>query len=291
MTERKQTTKGDAGEVSGEGTREQRMRALFAAADPQGEPSDALMRRVSDLGSRCAPPPRRTGGWWPLRESGRARAAVSMARWCAASLLVAVLVSLWPASRQDRGALAAVLRASAAAPAMHCILRGSTDQQEVWYVAGVGCYLYGKNPQHETVLVDDMKHYYRYEILERRVYVAQSVLAEPKGVSLFWEAHSGTGIMKELVKAFGAQGVRVETITRDGRALRQIVGPRRVTRITIDPETDRILLSESDVPQADGTTSHTRYEFDYPDPATVDRSHFQFKMPHGVTVVDETRDR
>jgi hypothetical protein len=288
MTERERTTKGNAGGTSGDGTRERQMRALFAAADPCGEPSEALVRRVSDLGSRCAPPPRRAGGWWPLRKRAR---GVAGARWCVAGLLVAVLVSRWPSSRQDRGALAAVLRASAAAPAMHCILRGSTDQQEVWYVAGAGCYLYGKNPQHETVLVDDMKHYYRYEIRERRVYVTQSVLAEPKGVSLFWEAHSGTGIMKELVQAFGAQGVRVERITRDGRALRQLVGPRRVTRITIDPETDRILLSESDVPQADGTTSHTRYEFDYPDPATVDRSRFQFKMPQGVTVVDPTRDR
>jgi hypothetical protein len=291
MTERERTTKGDAARMPGEGIEEQRVQALFAAADPRGEPSEALVRRVSDLGSRCAAAPRRVRGWWSLGGSVRAPAAVSVARWCAASLLVVALVSLWPASRQDRGALAAVLRASATAPAMHVVGRGTSEKQELWFVAGVGCYLYGKNPKYETILVDDMKHYYRYELLERRVYVTRSLLAEPRGVSMFWEAHSGTGLLRELLQKCGENSVSIETVKRDGRTLRQLVGPRRVTRITIDPETDRILVSRSDVHHPDGTVDWSRYDFDYPDPATVDRSHFRFKMPQGVTIVDQTRDR
>jgi hypothetical protein len=291
MTERERMTNDHSLKTSGEGPREARLQTLFAAADPQREPSEALVRRVCELGSRYPAAPRRAVGGWPLRRSVRAPAAMSVARWCVAGLVVALLISLWPARQHDVGAVAAALRASTAAPAMHCILKGSTDQQEVWFVAGVGIYLYGRNPQHETIIVDDMKHYYRYEILERRVYVTPSLMADPKNVSIFWESHSGAGLLKQLMAWCGPNSVSLEMIRRDGRLFQQIVGPRRVTRITIDPETDRILLSESDVPQADGTTSHTRYEFDYPDPATVDRSRFQFKMPQGVTVVDPTRDR
>jgi hypothetical protein len=290
MTERERMTNDSSLETSGEGPREARLQTLFAAADPQGEPSEALVHRVSELGSRN-PAPRRAARGWPLRWRVSVPTAVSVARWCVAGLAVALLISLWPAPQQDGGAVAAALRASTAAPAMHCILKGSTDQQEVWFVAGAGCYLYGKNPQHETIIVDDMKHYYRYEIRERRVYVTPSLMADPKNLSIFWEAHSGAGLLKKLMAACGPKSVRLEMIRRDGRLFQQIVGPRRVTRITIDPETDRILISESDPPQADGSTAHIRYEFDYPDPAAVDRSHFQFKMPQGVTIVDQTRDR
>lgn len=289
MTERERMTKGDAGEVSGEGTQEQQMRALFAAADPCGEPSEALVRRVSNLGSCCDAAPPRAGGWWPLRKRARTAAVVSMARWGVAGLLVAALVSLWPGSRQDGGAVAAVLRASAAAPAMHVVGRGPDMSLELWYLAGVGAYLYGKNPTYETVLVDDLKHEYRYEARERRVCVTPSLMSDPNQVPV--ANLSAAGFLKEMLAAYGPKEIRVETVVRDGRVLRQFIGPRRITRVTIDPQTDRILLSESDVPQPDGTTEKTRYVFDYPDPATVDRSHFEFQMPKGVTIVDQTRDR
>jgi hypothetical protein len=94
-----------------------------------------------------------------------------------------------------------------------------------------------------------------------------------------------------MLRAWGRKNVSVETVTRDGRTLRQLVGPRRITRITIDPETDRILMVDVDAPQPNGTKYWTRYDFEYPDPRTVDRSYFQFKMPKGVTVVDQTGQR
>jgi hypothetical protein len=276
------------------GPQEERLQALFTAADPQGEPSEKLVRRVSELAAQRAAATRHARGWWPLQRSARdttpfrGRRALRVARWCVAGVALAALISFWPAEERDVSAVAAAVRATTAAPALHVVGRGTKITQELWFVQGAGVYLYGKNPQHETILVDDMKHYYRYEIRERRVYVTRSLMADPKMLSLFWENHSGAGLLKQLLAACGPKSVSLETIRRDGRLLRQIIGPRRVTRITIDPETDRILATDVDLPHPDGTRDWARYDFDYPDPATVDRSHFQFHMPRGVSVVDQT---
>jgi hypothetical protein len=207
------------------------------------------------------------------------------------ALVVAALISVWPASRREGGVVEAALRASAAAPALHVVGRGTTEDLELWYRQGAGFSLYGKDPKHETILVDDLRHQYRYEIRERRVYVTRSQMADPSGVALFWANQSGAGMLKQMLQAWGTQGVSVESVTRGGRTLRQLVGPRRVTKITIDPETDRILSTDVDLPHPGGTDYWTRYDFDYPDPATVDRRHFQFHIPPGVTVVDQTARR
>ena len=214
-----------------------------------------------------------------------------MARWGAVGLLVVALISFWPANRRDGGVVEAALRTSAAAPALHVVGRGTRESQELWFLQGAGSYLYGKNPKSETILVDDLQHQYRYEVRERRVYVSRSLMADPKDVALFWANHSGAGLLKQMLQAWGPKSVRVESVTREGRTLRQLVGPRRVTKITINPETDRILTVDVDLPHAGGTDYWTRYDFDYPDPATVDRRHFQFHMPPGAVVVDQTGRR
>jgi hypothetical protein len=297
MTEYRETKQKAAPEVGGECGQEERLQALFIAGDPPGEPSELLLRRVSDLAARSAASPRRARRGWPLqwsaRESAplRERRVIRVARWCAAGIALAALISFWPARRTDVGAVAAAVRATTAAPALHVVGRGTKETQELWFLQGAGFYLYGKNPRFETILVDDLEHQYRYEIRERRVYVTPSLMADPKGVSMFWENHSGAGLLKQMLAAWGPKNVSVETVTRDGRTLRQLVGPRRVTKVTIDPETDRILTTDVDLPLPDGTHEWTRYDFDYPDPGTVDRSHFQFQMPEGVTVVDQTGER
>jgi hypothetical protein len=274
------------------GAAEQRLQALYAAADPNGEPSEALVRRISELAARHAAASEATRARRPL--PGRlvallpGRALPRIARWCVVGLLVALMAGIRPAGRPDGSAVAAALRASASAPALHVVGRGAHETQELWYVAGAGVYLYGKRPQYETILVDDLERHYRYEIRERRVYLGRSLLGTPRGDAHFWETHSGSGLLKQMLAAWGPKGVSVETVTRNGRTLRQLVGPRRITRITIDPETDRILMVDVDNPQPDGTNDWMRYEFFYPDPATVDRSHFKFRVPPGVTVVDQT---
>jgi hypothetical protein len=297
MNEREQTEPNAGREGGGEGSWEERLQALYAAADPQGEPSEALVQRVSELRARHAASRQRGSRGWPLRRPAlagsplRARPVLQVARWGVAGVLVVALIIFWPVNRRHGGVVEAALRASAAAPALHVVGRGTHENQELWFRQGAGAYLYGKNPKSETILVDDLKHQYRYEIRERRVYVTRSFMADPNGVASFWANHSGAGMLKQMLQAWGRQHVSVETITREGRTLRQLVGPRRVTKITIDPETDRILTVDVDLPHPGGTDEWTRYDFDYPDPATVDRRHFQFHMPPGVAVVDQTGGR
>jgi hypothetical protein len=117
------------------------------------------------------------------------------------------------------------------------------------------------------------------------------MIASPTGIALFWASHSGAGLLQQMLQVWGPHGVSVETVTREGRTLRQLIGPRRVTKVTIDPETDRILTVDVNLPHAGGTDYWTRYDFEYPDPATVDRHHFQFRMPPGIAVVDQTGRR
>jgi hypothetical protein len=296
MNEHEQKAKAGR-ERGSESSWEEHLQALYAAADPQGEPSEALVQRVSELRARHAASRQRGRRSWPLKRPGhagsllRARPVLQVARWGVAGVLVVALISFWPANRRDGGVVEAALRASAAAPALHVLGRGTNENQELWFRQGAGAYLYGKNPKYETILVDDLQHQYRYEIRERRVYVTRSLMADPRDVALFWANHSGAGLLRQMLQAWGPQGVSVETITREGRTLRQLVGPRRVTKITIDPDTDRILTVDVDLPHPGGTDDWTRYDFDYPDPATVDRRHFQFHVPPGVTVVDQTAGR
>jgi hypothetical protein len=276
---------------------EERLQGLYAAADPQEEPSEALVQRVSELRAQHVGSAQRGGRGWPLQWPAhakmplRVRPVLQVARWGVVGLLVVALVSFWPANRQDGGVVEAALRASAAAPALHVVGRGTKENQELWFLQSAGVCLYGKNPYSETILVDDLQRQYRYEIRERRVYVTRSLMADPKGVTSFWANHSGAGLLKQMLQAWGPKRVSVETVTREGRTLRQLVGPRRVTKVTIDPETDRILRIDIDLPQPDGMDDWTRYDFDYPDPATVDRRHFEFHMPPGVAVVDQTGRR
>jgi hypothetical protein len=297
MNEQEQSGPGAGPEKKSEGSWEDRLQALYAAADPQGEPSDALVQRISDLRARYSAPSQRKGRDWLLRRPARAGSPLRtwsmlpVVRWGVAVFLAVALISIWPANRRDGGVVEAALRASAAAPALHVVGRGTSENQELWYRQGVGVYLYGKNPKFETILVDDLRHQYRYEIRERCVYVTRSLMADPSGVALFWANHSGAGMLKQMLQAWGPESVSVESVTREGRTLRRLVGPRRVTKITIDPETDRILAVDVDLPHPGSTDDWTRYDFDYPDPATVDRGHFQFHLPPGVAVVDQTARR
>jgi hypothetical protein len=296
MNEHEQMGPGAGGERSVNDSWEERLQALYAAADPQGEPSDALVQRISELRARYADSRQREGRGWPLplARSGSPLHTwylPPVVRWGVVALLVVALVSFWPANRRDGGVVEAALRASAAAPALHVVGRGTMDNQELWYRQGVGVSLYAKNSKHETILVDDLRHQYRYEIRERRVYITGSLMASPTGVALFWASHSGAGLLKQMLQVWGPGSVSVETVTREGRTLRQLVGLHRVTKITIDPETDRILTTDVDLPRPDGTDDWARYDFEYPDPATVDPHHFKFRVPPGVAVVDQTGRR
>src|SRR2546422_11623670 len=52
MTDRERTTKGAAPGTSGEDPREARLQALFTAAEPAADPSEALRRRVAEMAAR-----------------------------------------------------------------------------------------------------------------------------------------------------------------------------------------------------------------------------------------------
>src|SRR5438128_8838158 len=88
MTDRERTTRGAAPGTSGEDPREARLQALFTAAEPAADPSEALLRRVAELAARHeAREPRRRpltrpGGWhwtpWRLGLGLTAAAALAM---------------------------------------------------------------------------------------------------------------------------------------------------------------------------------------------------------------------
>src|SRR5260370_5136073 len=85
MTDRERMTKGAAPGASGEDPREARLQALFTAAEPAADPSEALQHRVAEMAARHEArerqrrPLTRPGGrhWTPWRLGlGLAAAAV-----------------------------------------------------------------------------------------------------------------------------------------------------------------------------------------------------------------------
>jgi hypothetical protein len=283
---RKRDDSGTHPDPRTDAAREARLRSLFAAADPMDDPSTSLTERITQLRLRRAEPAK------ILRPRMR-----PVLRWCALGMTCAALVGVWATGRRDNNsAVATAIRATASAPALHVHGGGKHERQELWYVEGVGIYGYDKNDwsqSPETIWVDDMRRWYLYEIRERRVTIRRSLMADPKHWLLFWENHSGTGMLNQLRAVVGPQSIREETAVRDGRAVRKVIGPftgpRWVNRFTIDAETDRILSIETNRPKPDGTIDRVRFIHEYPDPRDVDRRYFRFEIPKGVTVIDETK--
>jgi hypothetical protein len=268
---------------------------MVREAFPLSPASEALRARVTEIcrppqtaprGARRGPPP-----------GGRMRTGIGAAGWGWMGAVVLVLLILIVASRQSPDVLAATIRATEAATALHAIDQRSdghkeTGNTEIWFVMGVGSYMRQKTPSQnvETVLVDDLKHEYQWTVSDpdearrNRVEVRPSKLAAPKDAAQMRELFTGTGILKAIQAEVGPKGVTTKMVVRDGRRLRQLTDPKNQQQIDVDPQTDRMIMQERSLPEG----GIERIQFDYPDPASIDLSRFRFEIPKGACVVDRT---
>lgn len=208
-----------------------------------------------------------------------------------------VLLAFWATTQRSNDVLAATIRATEAATALHAIDQRSdghkeTGNTEIWFVMGVGSYMRQKTPSQnvETVLVDDLKHEYQWTVSNvwegwrNRVEVRPSKLAAPKDAAQMRELFTGTGILKAIQAEVGPKGVTTKRVVRDGRRLRQLTDPKNQQQIYVDPQTDRMVMQERSLPEG----GIERIQFDYPDAASMDLSRFRFEIPKGACVVDRT---
>jgi hypothetical protein len=209
-------------------------------------------------------------------------------RWGWIGTVVAVLVALWVGSNRGGSALAAAIEATAGAPAVHYVATGDAGTRlEFWMVAGVGSYLHSQYHGSETITIDDLKYEYRYEVDTAHVQVRPSEMAKPKEKRPLGAWLTGTDLVNELQQIRGTKDVTVKTVEQDGRRLRQIAARGFGASFYVDPQTDLVVRMET---RGGPSTApeRLRFEYDYPDPAAVDRRRFRFEFPAGVTVDDPT---
>jgi hypothetical protein len=269
--------------------------SMVREAFPLPPASEALRTRVTEIcrppqtaprGARVGPPP-----------GGRMRTGIGAAGWGWMGAILLILIVLIVTSRQSPDVLAATIRATEAATALHAIDQRSDGLKEIgnteiWFVMGVGSYMRQKTPSQnvETVLVDDLKHEYQWTVSDpdeaqrNRVEVKPSKLADQKDAAQTRELLTGTMILKAIQVEVGPKGVTTKMVVRDGRRLRQLTDPKNHQQIYVDPQTDRMMMQERSLPE--GGIEQMR--IDYPDPASIDLSRFRFEIPKGACVVDRT---
>jgi anti-sigma factor RsiW len=219
----------------------------------------------------------------PRSISAKEKLRMAATRWGWAMTLAAILAALWVGSPRGGDAVAAAIRATEAAPAVHLVGHGSRGTTvEGWVLAGVGSYIRVEGPGRETIMVDDLKHRFDYDVQGRRVATMPSSMADPKEAARDLEFFSATGTLRQLQKHHAVRDILVSTVVHNGRRLRRITARGESSLVYVDPATNRVVLMEdwSSAPDP----QYERTEIDYPDPASVNRALFQFKVPPGVTV-------
>jgi hypothetical protein len=267
------------------------------AAFPRPEVTDALRSRVAGLCRDAAAPgalDRRPDRW-------NRRMLMRTARWGSLGLAATALAIVWMSGRSSSDVLAATIHAMEAVPVIHVVSTGDRGGHgEVWVVDGVGSYIHSVGREDQTFDVDDLTNEYRYYIPnhpgpasptpEARVEVLPSQMADPKQAERIWASHRGTELLKALQAQKKGKKIRVDEVTLDGRRVRRIRSPgyHWDEVVYVDLTTDRILRTESEGPDVLTAPERITFVYDYPSPATVDRSRFHFEVPARVSVEDHT---
>jgi hypothetical protein len=136
--------------------------------------------------------------------------------------------------------------------------------------------------------VDDMKRTYTYRGNVNQVTITPTKLGDPTHAAEVGGLFTLTGALRDLESEHKPEAIRVDQVVKDGRALRRITAVGGSSTYYLDPATDRVVLIEDSIPNYARKLEHVRITVEYPDPATVDPLLFQFKVPPGATVVDQT---
>jgi hypothetical protein len=231
-------------------------------------------------------------------------------RWGAIGTAAILLSVLWSVSRRGETVLAAVIRATEGAPAVHGVGVGSRGtRMEAWWVDGMGSSLHVQTRSVEQLEVDDRKQEYTYQVRERRVpippdqltaqdramnrhehvvqerevLVGKSASADPLKAMQQRESFTFTGILKQMERRHPPKEISDTLVKRDGRQLRRLTAREESQVFYVDPHTNRLVQIE-DWGGVAADSEVMRITIDYPDPATVDRKLFQFTPPPGVPV-------
>lgn len=270
---------------------ERQVRAAF----PCPEVSDALRSRVAHICAEAVDtaPPGRTRPAWNRRRW------MHTARWASLGVAAAALAVAWMSDRPGAEALAATIRAMESVPVIHVVSRGDRGYRgETWIVNGVGMATHSRQHDLETVIIDDLKNEYRHlvplqpdtGIFEPRIQVMPSQLADPKRKAAIWSGFSLPDRLKELQSGTNRGAAQMSWVNQGGRRLLRVHVSGQGWRITFysDAQTGRIQSIEEQGPSVRGKSQLIRSVLDYPSLESVDRSRFQFVVPDGVVVWDQT---
>lgn len=210
-------------------------------------------------------------------------------RWGWMMTLAAVLAALWIGSQRGGDVLAAAIRATEAAPAIHGVARGSLGlESEVWIVAGRGAFFRDTSDAQTMIQVDDMKRTYTYRETENQVTITPTKLGDPARASGVGGMFTLTGALRDLTSEHKPEAIQVDRVLKEGRHLLRVTAKGDSSTIYLDPQTERVVLIEDSVPNYARKMERIRATVEYPDPATVNPLLFQFKIPLGATVVDQS---
>jgi hypothetical protein len=245
----------------------------------------ALAATVSPLAEAAADVPH-------SRSTRREMITMNAVRWAGVITVVALAVAFWPGSRSGSDAVAAAIRATEAASAIHVRGVGSLGSQyEGWIVPGKGSRARWTRPEDQEFLeVDDMERAYCYYVHERKVEISSSQMGDPARAAGLRALFTITGALRELQLRSPKEQVRVDTVRVQARQLKRLEAPGSTDVYYTDPETHRVVAFERTMPVGKGSTKmeRIRISMDYPEPAEVDSSLFRFQMPPDVTVEDFT---
>lgn len=269
---------------------------LLCAAFPPSPTSaapPALERRLSEIWEQPKTAPRGARLLPP-----RWRDAVSFAvpgrgatlRWGSLGALATLLIAAWLMFPQG-DVLAAAIRATEAAPLVHMTGTMPTGAFESWSMPGVGRRVAVDNGSKRSIFVDDRKSLYWYHVDEGRVEKEPSGLAQPGGIMGWSDVWTGAEMLKQVQGWTIRPQTTIEEVSEGGVKMRKLQatlpnGGRM--SVFINAGTDRIARIDSELVDKDGKSQRHRMEFDYPDPKSVDRDLFRFKMPKGVWLQDHT---
>jgi hypothetical protein len=62
-------------------------------------------------------------------------------------------------------------------------------------------------------MVTFLQHQYGYKIRKTREYDSCSLMADPKDVASFWASHSGAGMLRQILQAWGRRASACPAVT------------------------------------------------------------------------------
>jgi hypothetical protein len=275
-------------------------------------PSSALQARlvtIAGASERTRRTPRAAGSA-PFARVGD-KLGIQTRRWGVAVTAAVLLAVFWSQTQRSTPVLAAVIRATEAAPAVHMVGIGSRGSRiELWWVDHLGSSMRAKRENDEQLDVDNLKQRFMYQVrerrmpippqqlgdgdkateqhtrtvIERRVEMDVSALADPRWAAWQRDSLSSTGLLKQMARRHAPREISNTLVVRDGRRLRRLTARGEPRIFYADPNTNRVVLLEDWGGTPGPLSEFMRIEIDYPDPARVDRKLFEFQVPPGVTV-------